>query len=526
MPRAKSMPPARTKARPPAVKKAAALERSANAYPARPAARPLTPRDIASVLFRRLRLIIAAFLVIFLGTVAWTCMLPRTYEASMKILVKHERPEPVVSADSGTQSGTIREVSQEDLNSEVELLRSHDLLEKVVVSCGLHTRPSDSWLDKLYPFGGSQHSSPEQRIPAELASLARSVDVEPIPKSKMILVTYRCEDPEQAASVLQTLTGLYLEKHVAVHRPPGALDFFEQQANEYKKGLTKAEGQLASFSRKKNLVSADIEKDITLRRLSEAEAQMRDATAAQAALEERIRSLEAQTEKTPSRIVTQVRTTDNSLLLQQLRSTLLNLELKRTELLTKYDPAYRTVQEVDSQIAQTRQALEEAEKRTLRDETTDLDKTRQWLDEELSRARTELATLKARSTTLTDTVEAYRQDARRLSGRDIEHQDLLRATKTAEANYLLYLRKQEEARISDALDRKRIVNVAIVEAATVPALPSSPNVWLNTVLGFGLALLAGVGLAFGTDLLDATFRTPEEVEHSLGIPVIASLPRA
>ena len=53
-----------------------------------------------------------------------------------------------------------------------------------------------------------------------------------------------------------------------------------------------------------------------------------------------------------------------------------------------------------------------------------------------------------------------------------QQDDLVRDVKTAEDNYLLYLRKREEARISDALDSKRIVNVSIAEAATVPALPT------------------------------------------------------
>jgi len=40
-------------------------------------------------------------------------------------------------------------------------------------------------------------------------------------------------------------------------------------------------------------------------------------------------------------------------------------------------------------------------------------------------------------------------------------------------DYLLYLHKQEEARISDALDRQRISNVVVAEAATVPFKPQA-----------------------------------------------------
>ncbi len=57
------------------------------------------------------------------------------------------------------------------------------------------------------------------------------------------------------------------------------------------------------------------------------------------------------------RMTTVVRNSDNPQLLEQLKSTLLNLELKRTELLTKYEPTYPLVQEVDQQIADAKRAI-------------------------------------------------------------------------------------------------------------------------------------------------------------------------
>jgi len=89
---------------------------------------------------------------------------------------------------------------------------------------------------------------------------------------------------------------------------------------------------------------------------------------------------------------------------------------------------------------------------------------------------------------------------------------------------MLYLRKQEEARISDALDRQRISNVVVAEPAAVPFLPQ-PR-WLFALLGGGLfAALSSIALAFAVDYWDPSFRTPEEVESFLGSPVVAAIPR-
>lgn len=502
-------------------------EEPISAVPAGSHMRAPTLRDFVAVIFRRRSLVVASFLAVFLVVVLGTWMRPKKYESSMKILVKRERADTVVSPLSSAQPLVVQDLTLEDLNSEVELLQSRDLLEKVVVSCGLHKRGQKSSLRELIGFrtpANKEQAEEDPRIPGAVQALSKSLVVEPIAKSKLIEVRYASEDPKLAAQVLQMLSGLYLEKHLTVHRPPGALDFFQQQTDQYKKGLAKAERQLAEFDRNEGVVSVDLEKDITLRRLNDIEAQLRDTQASRAAVEQRIKSLEAQAATTPARVVTQVRTSDDPSL-QQLKTTLLGLEMKRTELLTKYEPEYRTVKEIDEQIAQARAALEQAEKKPLREEMTGLDQTRLWLDEELARARAEMATLNARETQIQKSLDEYRARVGQIGRREIQHSDLARTVKTAEENYLLYLRKQEEARISDELDRKRIVNVAIAESATVPALPSGPGKSLYLILGFLLATLVSLGLAFIVDYMDPSFRTPDEVEAYLGVPVIASFPR-
>jgi len=514
--------------RAPALRDVVSVGPIARALPSAPVRSP-TLREVMTVIFRHRTLIIASFLAILLGVIVGTWLLPKQYEAQMKILVKRERLETPITPERSPQPIMVREVTAEDINSEVELIRGRDLLEKVVISCGLDLLPGKSGTGHAAEDRHSNttiQSGQDLRIPRAVLALEKSLKVEAITKSALIEVRYTSPDPQLAARVLQTLSTYYLEKHLAVHRAPGTLDFLQRQTDEYKKGLVAAEKRLAEFSQNKGVVSIEIERDIALRKLSEFETQLHESRAAQAALEQRIRSLEVQAASTPARVVTQVRNSDNPMLLQQLRSTLLNLELKRTELLNKYEPGYRAVQEVDAQIAQAREALQQALKEGMHDETTDLDKTRQWLDEELARARVESATLKARSVETAKVVEAYRESTRRIGRTELEHQDLVRSAKTAEENYLLYLRKQEEARISEELDRKQIINVAIAEAATVPAYPSGPGRMLYLILGSGLALVASLGLAFLADYMDPSFRTPDEVEGYLGLPVLAATPRA
>jgi hypothetical protein len=59
--------------------------------------------------------------------------------------------------------------------------------------------------------------------------------------------------------------------------------------------------------------------------------------------QQRVWELESQLKKLPARTTTQVRVADNPELMKALKSSLLDLELKRTGLLTKFEPGHRLV---------------------------------------------------------------------------------------------------------------------------------------------------------------------------------------
>ena len=81
-----------------------------------------------------------------------------------------------------------------------------------------------------------------------------------------------------------------------------------------------------------------------------------------AADEQRIRSDQEQMKVTPQRSATKQDTDAANLLLQNLGTSLLAAETKRTQLLLKYDPSYPLVQEADQEVAQAKAAIAEAEK--------------------------------------------------------------------------------------------------------------------------------------------------------------------
>src|ERR1700731_321402 len=476
-----------------------------------------TVRDFLAIGFRQRQLILNTFLGIFSIAVVVAFLLPTKYEAQMKILVRHERAESVVSPEREAPVQWRTEVSEEELQSEAELIKSRDLLTKVVVACDLQNLGVSS----LWNRTGDKD---DQRVSRAVVALEKNLTVQPIKLTNLISVAYKSKDPQLAARVLNSLASLYLEKHLAMHRAPGEFDFFHQQAEEYRKALANAEAKLTDFSREQGVVNPALEKEITVRKLTEFEAEEKSARASIAGTRQTIRTLESQLATLPNRQTTQVRTSDNPQLMERMKSKLLELELKRTELLTKFEPTYRPVQEVEQQIAQTREAIATAEKTPLRDEITDRDPTYEALRSELAKSKTELAAAEARAAATSALVRSYRTESQQLDHKEVLQQGMLRAAKVDEENYMLYLRKQEEARISDALDQQRFSNVVVADPATVPYI--SQGRWLLVVLLGGLiASLASVMLALAMDRWDPSFRTPDEVESFLGTPVVAAFPK-
>lgn len=489
--------------------------------------------DLLAIGFRQRRLVVVSFVAVFLVVILVILLLPKEYESQMKILVRRERVDPVVSANQNTPIMVSEAVSEEQMQSESELLISRDLLEKVVITCGLlqegkTTSWTTSWLRSIRSrLGRTRNSTTKdaERIAGAILDLKERITAEPIRKTNLISVTYRGKDPQAAANVLRTLATLYLEKHLALQRPPGAYDFFQQQTEAYRQALERTQARLADFTRTEGVVSGQLEKEIAVRKLGDAEAQLRETQASIQETEERVQTLRKQLNSVPSRRVSQIRTTDNPQLMQQLKGILLNLELKRTELLTKFDPSYMVVREVDGEIAQTRAAIEAAEKEPLRDETTDRDPTYEWITAELAKAASELSALRARETATSATVRAYRENARRLDQKEIAQADLLREAKAEEDTYLLYQHKMEEARISDALDRQQIANVVIAEPASVPVQPISNRALVLLTGGLLLACFVSAAAALIADRADATLRTPDEVRMYLNAPVVAAIPK-
>jgi len=475
-------------------------------------------RDGASALFRRRGLVLFTFLAVVLGTAIVTWWLPNKYESRMKILVKNQRVDVAITpeATGGAPVGVDTDVSENEINSEIELLTSTDLLTQVAKDTGLSQAGRASFWTRPAPEA--------ERIERAATDLAKDLVITPVKKANVISISYSANSPEVAAAVLKSLGDLYLEKHLKLHHPTGASDFFKEKADQYETQLHDSEKQLTNFQQDNKLVVLAQQKDLTLQRTAEAKARLLESETAFNEATNRIKRIEQQLATTPKRIVTQSKSIPAQYSAERLNTMMVELQNRRTQLLTKFRPDDRLVREVDAQIRTTREALAKAESQTATEQQTDLNPLRQTLETEYSRARLEQTGAQARRDTLAAQLRDYEGELRKLEGDTTRHDDLQRQKKEAAENYQLYAKKREEARIADELDRQKITNVSIAEAPTVPRIPSSPSRPLNLVLGVFVATFLSLGTVFSAEMLGSTVHTARQLEALTGATVLATVP--
>lgn len=478
----------------------------------------LSVSDLVVPLFRRRRLLIITFLsslgaLLFLGA-----LVPTPYKSQMSVLVNRERHDPMVSTEATTQVPMMTsEVTLAEITSEMQLLQSQDLLEKVVLANGLADRHGFSIWDLLHP-----HETQEDRVARAVKQLAKNLKVKNETNSDLIDVSYSSSSPKLSYAVLNSLGSFYVDKHVALHRPPGSFQFFAQETERYQKALKESEDRLQAFRVKHGVAAPDVVRGDLAQQVALSVGQLHQSEQAFAADKERMQSDRKQMAATPRRSPTQQATSPADKLLEDLHSSLLAAETKRTQLALKYDSRYPLVREADQEITQAKAAIAEAEKTKFVTQTTDVDPTFELLREDLAKTESDIAAQRASMTAIQRSIRSMQAQIVDLDQKALKQQDLLRDTKANEDNYLLYQSKREQERTADALDKERIANVAIAVPPAIPVLPvySFPMVVLAALF---LSFVFSVGTAYAVDYCDTTLHTPAQVMDSLGIPVVVAM---
>ncbi len=469
-------------------------------------------RAIVVAVFRHRRLWILVVLTVSAATALYIAMVPRRYISEMDILVQNKRGDEQISPNRINGEITINGVTEEQINSEIQLLTSSGLASQVI---------TPGWSQSQEE---SMSRAQVQAHDKALQSFEHHLSVNMVRKSNVIHVAYLASDPQTATSTLERLLAAFLKKQQDIAQPPGTSRFFAEKAASYKQQLDQAQDQLATYQQQNKIVSVpDSEQELD-HEIDEAQSDLRATDAQIGELTQQIGSETAHLHAIPPRHTTQVRTIPNDYSIERLNTMLAELENKRVSLLTKFRPDDRLVQEVDRQIADTKTALAHAEHMTSQENDTDINPVWQSLTGSIIQNETQREALKAKHAALSAQVTSIQRHLSGVEGATVTFNSLRQRVEDLKNNYELYAQKRDEAQIADEMNASRLLNVAVAQSPTFGAIPYRPKPLMDSALGAFSAVFFAAFLVFLAEIGRDTFASDVEVEGALKLPVFAVIP--
>jgi uncharacterized protein involved in exopolysaccharide biosynthesis len=498
------------------------------------------------ILFKRKYLIISFFTITILITGIYIIRIDPVYTASSEILVKLGREHFFVptSTDEAFRP-TISFSSLEQMNSEIELIKSRPLIEKVVNAVGPTVIYDDLAEKKPGIFEGlrlqlekffnnlkpkKQKNDDEKKIGLSQADRAvlriqDNLDVRAIKNSRVIQIDFKHKDPRITAIVVEILVKEYLEQRPHVYKNPESNVFFQEQADILKDKINKTEKALKDFREQYNIIALNEERTLLLQRKAALQSELNRSLSEKAETENRVRQITHQLKATPAKIQQGENTGNNPLLISTLEEQLVTLELKERELLSKYTENNQLVQDVKKQLKIVRDKLAQQENKRYESIAFGPNPTHQHLNEDLLRNEAELEAVNAKINTQKIHLSEYSERLDVLNKFEHKFNTLENRLLVDRENFRLYLTKHEETRISSEMDSKNIANVSVITPAQIPLEPMDRNKRLFAAIGLFIAVFGSIGLALSFEYFSEGLERPEEIEDLLGAPVLASVPQ-
>jgi uncharacterized protein involved in exopolysaccharide biosynthesis len=492
---------------------------------------------MAALFIRRRRIVLSTFVLGSAVFVAVAMLKPPTYTAVATLVVRPNVAYTPVSDDAGTAIVT-RDVEyrqiEPEINATIALLESPSLMDRALALIAEETSDDES-VDAGFFAGAlrmvkrglgypgrlyrSLHDVPKLDPAAARVEKARAgLRVEPVEKSNLIEVSFTDARPGRAADTLNGLLSAYLSPRATTSISADALRFFEEQRELLAERSSAAKTELRSFltseGRELPFENEDDVRKIWLELLAR-------RTAADAELAEATSRLEKLTEETAALpdtlpVAAQAEQSDA---VRVLKARVAELELARSALLAQWSPTSAFVRDADRQIETARRLLA-AEKKSATSTFSGGGAAMQDLTMQLVDARTRKAQIESRLKALDSEIAEYAGKLDQLDRLAPEHRRLKARASAMEDAYITYLKKEEEARFSNALREASIMNVEIAEAAGVPVRPDPSGKTLVVLLGVIVSLGLGLAAGLARDRLDPALATAAEVEVLSGLPSV------
>ena len=392
--------------------------------------------------------------------------------------------------------------------TQYDLLKSRSLAQKVVADLDLanaptflHPKSSSPWgslWQTLFPPRQAAEGELEGRKAAAAGMVQNGLGVSPLINSRLVRISFDNPDPEWAQKIADGVADSFVNANLERRFGASAYarNFLKERLEEIKLKLEESEKALVAYAEKEQILTVKGQASVADSDLS--------------ALQNELQKVK--TERISAQELWEQANKSKGLGLPQLLNdkTIEKLRERRTVLMGEYQdksaifrPDYPDMRKIKAQIDQI---------------DRDIDLAAKAIKESL---KANYEALLRHETLLQQNIEYARTGVLDSRNKNIQFQILQRESDTNRTLYDGLLQQYKDVGVAGAVGTN---NIAIIDRADRPGAPFSPNIPKNLLIALVIGLFVSVGAVAVWEIIDDTFKTPEEIEEQLGLPVLGIIP--
>jgi len=462
-------------------------------------------------------------LAIFAGTLFVFALLfslsttPR-YRAKATVLIEEESSRMLsVEEAFSDQTQVFRDLR--GYNTQMQLLRSRSLMERVAKKLNLPDRPEFSGgkgskrgllsrlkyvitLKWLFSAGGSKKQpegvlSPTDPYLKAANALLEKVQITPIQETKIVEIGYAISSPILAAEIVNTLAEEFInfssEKRIATTQQ--ASDWLTEQINNLRNDLTAKERELLTYGQEKDILFLSENESSAVKSFSDLNDAYNRAVLERINTEAEWRALKNLQAGSVPQVIND--------------PAIAGLKTEYTRLRAEFDEKSRRLKADHPEMLQIKARLDSLKGEIIK-------------AADAAEARYRSALQKENS--IRAAREKRRADVGLMENNSIMYNSIRSEVESKRRLLSSLQERQSETQLSAQLKDLSTSNISIIDKADVPQKPFSPDMKKNLLVSLLIGLFGGVGLCFLLDFLDDTIKGPADLERLAGIAPLGIVP--
>jgi chain length determinant protein EpsF len=434
------------------------------------------------ILKARYKIALVTALVITLATIAASLLLPKRFTSSTAVVVDMRTVDPIMGNIDSPMTAAY-------LPTQVDIINSTRTAQKAVKALGLASNAAvrDKWL---------QTTDGEGIFEIWLVELMqKGLDVKPSRDSNVITITYTSSDPNFSAAVANAFAQAYMDTNIELKVEPARQNasWFQSQGKTLRDNLELAQKELSNYQQRKGIVITDERLDSETEKLSDLNTQLTIIESTSADTRSKMSS-SSNAENLPEVML--------SPLINNLKGEINRLESKLREASINLGSNHPQYKSMESELSSLKQQLEKETSHIGRSYST---------TEDVSRDK---------AANIRGLIAAQKRKLFELKHERDEANVLLSDVSSAQKAYDAVSQRFTQTNLEGQSSQ---TNVSILSPAYPSVRPSSPRPKLYTLIAIVIGTLIGIGIALMSEMMDRRVRVADDIEQSLGIPVLGDL---